>query len=125
MQASRNNEHEPVIVGGVTVGFAKITRDRTNDHSADEQLSAVHRNLKIALTYMSQGLALYDAEWSADSGEPKRLCEMCGVSCEQVRVGMRIAEVMGVQSGSARRRARRLEERIHCDCAGRTDGPDV
>ncbi len=81
------------------------------EREADEQLAAVHRNLKIALTYMSQGLALYDAQGSLILAN-RRLTEMCGVSCEQVRIGMSIAEVMGA-IGFSRRRAQRLEERIH------------
>ncbi len=102
---------EPVTVNGRVVGFAAITRDNTGEHEADERLEAVHRNLKIALTYMSQGLALYDAEGALILAN-RRLCEMCGVSCEQVRVGMSIAEVMEA-IGFSKRRARRLEERIH------------
>ncbi len=85
--------------------------DCSAEREANERLAAVHRNLKIALTYMSQGLALYDAEGVLILAN-RRLCEMCGVSCEQVRVGMSIAEVMGA-IGFARRRAQRLEQRIH------------
>ena len=102
---------EPVTVNGAVVGFAVMTRDKTDDREADERLSAVHRNLKIALTYMSQGLALYDAEGALILAN-RRLSEMCGVSCEQVRVGMSIAEVMEA-IGFGHRRAKRVEQRIH------------
>lgn len=102
---------EPVTVGGEAIGFADITRDITGEREGDERLLAVHRNLKIALTYMSQGLALYDGSGSLILAN-RRLCEMCGVSCEQVHIGMSIAEVMGA-IGFSRRRAQRLEQRIH------------
>lgn len=102
---------EPVTVNGRVVGFAAITRDATGEHESDERLAAVHRNLKIALTYMSQGLALYDAAGALILAN-RRLSEMCGVSCEQVRVGMSIAEVMEA-IGFGHRRAKRLEQRIH------------
>ncbi len=88
-----------------------LTQTLTKEHEADEQLAVVHRNLKIALTYMSQGLALYDANGALILAN-RRLCEMCGVSCEQVRIGMSIAEVMGA-IGFSRRRAQRVSERIH------------
>ncbi len=60
---------------------------------------------------MSQGLALYDAEGALILAN-RRLSEMCGVSCEEVRIGMSIAEVMGA-IGFSRRRAQRVSERIH------------
>jgi len=88
-----------------------LTQTLTKEHEADEQLAVVHRNLKIALTYMSQGLALYDASGALILAN-RRLCEMCGVSCERVRIGMSIAEVMGA-IGFSRRRAQRVSERIH------------
>ncbi len=86
-------------------------RSLARGHEADEQLAAVHRNLKVALTYMSQGLALYDADGALILAN-RRLSEMCGVSCEQVRIGMSVAEVMGA-IGFSRRRAQRVSERIH------------
>ncbi len=98
-----NNQHN--LTSSLSVA------DRGSDREANERLAAVHRNLKIALTYMSQGLALYDAKGVLILAN-RRLSEMCGVSCEQVRVGMSIAEVMGA-IGFARRRAQRLEQRIH------------
>jgi len=102
---------EPVVMRGSAIGFAKITRDITGEREADEQLAAVHRNLKIALTYMSQGLALYDGGGALILAN-RRLSEMFGVPCEQVRIGMSIGEVMGA-IGFSRRRAQRLEVRIH------------
>ena len=90
---------------------AKETAGNGGELEADERLAAVHRNLKIALTYMSQGLALYDAKGMLILAN-RRLCEMFGVPCEQVRIGMSIVEVMGA-IGFSKRRAQRLEARIH------------
>ena len=87
------------------------TAGNGGDPEADERLAAVHRNLKIALTYMSQGLALYDVNGKLILAN-RRLCEMFGVPCEQVRIGMSIAEVLGA-IGFSKRRAQRLEARIH------------
>jgi len=87
------------------------TASNGGDPEADERLAAVHRNLKIALTYMSQGLALYDVNGKLILAN-RRLCEMFGVPCEQVRIGMSIAEVLGA-IGFSKRRAQRLEARIH------------
>ena len=101
---------EPVTVEGELTGFALVTRDGTADHEAEERLASVHRNLKIALTYMSQGLALYDATGSLILAN-RRLSDMCGVSSERVRVGMSIASVMEA-IGFGHRRAKRLQERI-------------
>ncbi len=84
-------------------------RDNTAELEADERLASVHRNLKIALTYMSQGLALYDANGMLILAN-RRLCEMFGAPCEQVHIGMSIAEAPGKDS-----RGR----------AGWADGPDL
>ncbi len=94
------------VCEGLTVGGAKV-----KERQDEEQLAQVHRNLKIALTYMSQGLALYDAEGALILAN-RRLSEMCGVSCEQIRTGMTVADVMGA-IGFSRRRAQRVSERIH------------
>ena len=102
---------EPVMVEGLAIGFAKITRDISKDREADERLAAVHRNLKIALTYMSQGLALYDGEGALILAN-RRLTEMFGVPGEEVRIGMSIADVLSA-IGFSRKRAQKVEGRIH------------
>ena len=93
---------------GCTRGCEEI---QPGEREADEQLASVHRNLKIALTYMSQGLALYDASGALILAN-RRLSEMFGVPCDDVHIGMTIAEVMG-SIGFSRRRAQRIEARIH------------
>ncbi len=98
-------------VEGETSAVGGETRAVQSGREADEQLAVVHRNLKIALTYMSQGLALYDSEGTLILAN-RRLCEMFGVACEGVRIGMSIAGVMEA-IGFSRRRAQRLNSRIH------------
>ncbi|KAB1074285.1 putative bifunctional diguanylate cyclase/phosphodiesterase [Methylobacterium planeticum] len=47
---------------GCLVGFAKITRDRTEQRAAAERLRETSENLNLALSHMSQGLYLLDAQ---------------------------------------------------------------
>ncbi|MBP0494879.1 sensor domain-containing protein [Pararoseomonas indoligenes] len=47
---------------GVLVGYAKITRDLTEQRRQDEQVRRLRENLDLALDNMSQGLALFDAQ---------------------------------------------------------------
>jgi diguanylate cyclase (GGDEF)-like protein/PAS domain S-box-containing protein len=47
---------------GSFVGFAKITRDITEKKASADRQAELARNLDLALTNMSQGLCLFDAE---------------------------------------------------------------
>jgi PAS domain S-box-containing protein len=113
---------EPVTVNGRVVGFAAITRDNTGEHEADERLEAVHRNLKIALTYMSQGLALR-CGGSSDPGEPAVMRDVrrlvrAGAGGDEHRGGDggdRVQQAPGAEAGGA----------YSLDYAGWADGSGV
>jgi diguanylate cyclase (GGDEF)-like protein/PAS domain S-box-containing protein len=47
---------------GTHIGFAKITRDLTEQKQQADRMQAVKDNLDLALTNMSQGLCLFDAQ---------------------------------------------------------------
>ena len=48
--------------GGLLVGFAHITQDRSAQKQQRDQLRDLAKNLELALANMSQGLSLFDAK---------------------------------------------------------------
>ena len=51
---------QPIYTSGDLVGFASFTRDLSEQRAAADSLAGAHRNLRISLEHMSQGLALFD-----------------------------------------------------------------
>ncbi len=47
---------------GIHLGFAKMTRDRTDQHQQAEELRLTRHNVDIALNNMSEGLCLFSAD---------------------------------------------------------------
>ena len=73
--------------GGRLVGFAKITRDRTEQHGAALMLKAASDNLDLALSNMSDGLCLLDRAGRLVLANG-RLGEILGLDAAALRPGL-------------------------------------
>ena len=73
--------------GGRLVGFAKITRDRTEQHRAAVMLKAASDNLDLALSNMSDGLCLLDRAGRLVLANG-RLGEILGLDAAALRPGL-------------------------------------
>ena len=82
--------HDP---DGRLIGYAKITRDLTEQKLHSDRMQEISRNLDLALDHMSQGLCLFSAERKLVLCN-QRFRQMFHLSDESIPQGMALADVM-------------------------------
>ena len=79
--------------GGMLVGYAKITKDVTEEKVNADRLAEVTKNLDLALENMSQGLCLFDKDERLLIAN-KRYSEIFGFPEGRIRPGMSLREIV-------------------------------
>ncbi len=98
---------------GRQIGYAKITKDRSEQRAAAEALAVTSRNLQHALEHMANGLCLYDASETLVLHNP-RVREIFDVDPDLELVGKTFRELCTVRCGSDPQAAEELY-RMHRD----------
>jgi diguanylate cyclase (GGDEF)-like protein/PAS domain S-box-containing protein len=85
----------PIYQQGELIGFAKVTRDISRQHDAEERLAQANRHMDIALSCMVVGLMLHDSSGQLILAN-RRVNELFSLSPDALRRGMHVIEVMEV-----------------------------
>jgi diguanylate cyclase (GGDEF)-like protein/PAS domain S-box-containing protein len=78
---------------GAFIGFAKITRDLTEQKRQADRMKTVAANLDLALTHMSQGLCLFDAQERLVLSN-RRLHELLRLDAATIQVGSTLTDLL-------------------------------
>jgi diguanylate cyclase (GGDEF)-like protein/PAS domain S-box-containing protein len=78
---------------GTFIGFAKITRDLTEQKRQADRMKTVAANLDLALTNMSQGLCLFDAQERLVLSN-HRLHELLRLDTASIQVGSTLTDLL-------------------------------
>ena len=78
---------------GTFIGFAKITRDLTEQKRQADRMKVVADNLDLALTHMSQGLCLFDAQERLVLSN-RRLHELLRLDADAIPVGSTLTDLL-------------------------------
>lgn len=86
---------QPIHNEGTHVGYAKITRDITDQRASQDRIEQVSRNLDLALQSMIQGICLFDREEKLVLSN-HRYSEIFGFDPAFVRPGVSYRELVNV-----------------------------
>lgn len=81
--------------GGLLVGFAHITQDRSAQKQQRDQLRDLAKNLELALANMSQGLSLFDANETLVLSNA-RLHEILDIDPAALQPGATLADILWI-----------------------------
>jgi diguanylate cyclase (GGDEF)-like protein/PAS domain S-box-containing protein len=81
--------------GGLLVGFAHITQDRSTQKQQNDQLRDLAQNLELALANMSQGLSLFDANETLVLSNA-RLHEILDIDPAALQPGAALADILWI-----------------------------
>jgi diguanylate cyclase (GGDEF)-like protein/PAS domain S-box-containing protein len=81
--------------GGLLVGFAHITQDRSAEKQQGDQLRDLAQNLELALANMSQGLSLFDANETLVLSNA-RLHEILDIDPAALQPGAALADILWI-----------------------------
>jgi diguanylate cyclase (GGDEF)-like protein/PAS domain S-box-containing protein len=102
---------EPVHEADQHIGFVKVTRDITRDHQAEEQLAHTNKILDLALSNMSQGIALFDSTETLILAN-EQYSKLTGIQPGAARPGMKLQEILQIGLGAeAENRCKWIRER--------------